>query len=191
MTSLKDRDPNSWLPAPPWKGLPPLFGLPWEWQSQEEPTAPVRVAAVRPQVDRPTPGAVHPGGPGCRAADSCLLVHGYLVHLAEGQSGFGVLKVAKERLEEGATAAAQLGQSQLAQEMRAVAQELPQVKTPEAAAAMAPKLKVLSDQTWDLGRRCGGHVSLEVMQRARGLARRVQEGTMTVDQALKQVRQET
>jgi hypothetical protein len=85
------------------------------------------------------------------------LVHGYLVNLAEGKSGFGVLRVGKDRLEEGAAGAARMGQGELAREMRAVAQELPEVKSSEAAAALAPRLKELSDQTWDLGRRCGGH----------------------------------
>ena len=157
MTSPKNMALSSWLPAPPWEGLPPLFGLPWEHQEEEELRAPRRVAATRPQPKPAGSGPVYQGGPGCRAADACLLVYGYLVHLAEGKSGFGVLKVAKARLEEGAIGAAQMGQVQLAREMRAVAQEVALVTTSEAAAALVPKLKQLSDQTWDLGRRCGGH----------------------------------
>ena len=192
-------DPLSWLPDPPWGGLPPLFGAPWERQEEEEPRAPRRVAPVlvtptRPQPKPASPRPMYPGGPGCQAADSCLLVHGYLVQLAEGKQGFGVLRVAKERLEEGAVGAARMGDAQLAQEMRQVAQELPQVTTPEAAAALAPHLKELADQTWDLGRRCGGHVSPQLMPesltKARALARQVQEGTLTMEQAIEQVRQE-
>ena len=197
MTTPENIDPRSWLPTPPWRGLlPPLFGLPWERQEEEEPRIPRRVApvAVAPAPSQSKPMSTSPnymGGPGCRAADACLLVHGYLVNLAEGKSGFGVLRVAKERLEQGAIGAAQMGQAQLAQEMRAVAQELPQVTTPEAAAALAPKLKNLSDQTWDLGRRCGGHnLNPAALEQARALARDVKEGRLTMDQAIKQVRQE-
>jgi hypothetical protein len=114
---------------------------------------------------------MNPGGPGCIAADSCLLVHSYLVQLAEGKSGFGVLRVAKERLEEGGAAAGQLGKDQLAREMRAVAQELPQVRTSSDAAALVPRLKTLCDETWELGRRCTGQLTPEEMQRARNIAR--------------------
>lgn len=148
--------PRQWLPPPPWQGPPLPY---WMVLPQKE------AGAEQPPVQRPPAGALPYAGPGCKAADSCLLVHGYLVHLAEGKSGFGVLKVAKARLEEGAKAANQLGQSQLADEMRAAAQELAQVRTPAAAAALAPRLKELSDQTWDLGRRCGGHASPQVLAR--------------------------
>ena len=112
---------------------------------------PASVPASVPPPPRPVPtqkpAPSLQGGPGCQAADACLLVHGYLVKLAEGKSGFGVLRVAKERMEAGAVGAARMGEAQLAQEMRAVAQELPQVQTPEAAATLAPRVKTLSDQT--------------------------------------------
>ena len=158
MANPDDRE-SSRIPTPPWGGLPPLFGAPWERQEEEEPRAPRRVAPIPARPNPASPRPMSPGGPGCRAADSCLLVHGYLVQLADGKRGFGVLRVAKERLEEGSVGADRMGEPQLAQEMRAVAQELPQVTTPEAAAALVPRLKELCDQTWDLGRRCGGHVS--------------------------------
>ena len=155
MTSLLDRDPGSWLPLPPWQGPPvPRWMLE---EHEEQASAPVRMAPPLPNPKSAGPAPTYPGGPGCRAADSCLLVHGYLIHLAEGKGGFGVLKVAKARLEEGAGAASQLGQVQLAREMRQVAQALPEVQTAEQAAALAPRMKALADQTWDLGRRCGGH----------------------------------
>ena len=156
----------------------------------------VREPPPRPQPKPMPPRAPAPtvqpapsgGGPGCRAADACLLVHGYLVNLADGRSGFGVLQIAKGRLEEGAIGAAQMGQAQLAQEMRAVAQELPQVTTPEAAAALAPKLKGLSDQTWDLGRRCGGHnLSPAALEQARALAKRVNNGEVSMEKAVKEL----
>jgi len=135
--------PN-WLPAFPWEGPPVPRHL------LERNGTPEREMAPRPI-------RVHADGPGCKAADACLLVHSYLVNLAEGKSGFGVLRVGKDRLEEGAAGAARMGRVELAREMLKVAQELPLVKTPKAAEALAPRLKELSDQTWDLGRRCGGH----------------------------------
>ena len=161
-------------------------------KARPAPPEPVKIAvAAPPRPVVPVAVATHRPGPGCQAADACLLVHNYLVHLAEGKSGFGVLGVAKERLEEGAAGAARMGEAKLAQEMRIVAQELPQVTTPEAAAALAPKLKALSDQTWDLGRRCGGHnLSPAALEQARGLARDVKEGKLSMEEAVKQVRQE-
>ena len=165
MANPDDRESSSWIPTPPWGGLPPLFGAPWERQEEEEPRAVVaprqapRIAPSDLAALKKAASKISSGGPGCRAADSCLLVHGYLVQLAEGKSGFGVLRVAKERMEEGAVGAERMGQTQLAQEMRKVAQDLPEIHTPEQAAALAPRLKELSDQTWDLGRRCGGHLS--------------------------------
>ena len=183
MANPDDRESSSWIPTPPWGGLPPLFGAPWERQEPEQPRA--RVAVAPPPPPKPRARPMSPGGPGCRAADSCLLVHGYLVQLADGKSGFGVLRVAKERLEEGAAGADRMGEPQLAQEMRAVAQELPQVTTPEAAAALAPKLKALSDQTWDLGRRCGGHnLNPELVNQARLLAAKVDKGETTKERAV-------
>lgn len=188
MTSLTERDPSSWLPLPPWQG-PPVPRWMVE-ESEEEPRSPRRVTPTHPQPKPTSPGPMYPGGPGCRAADSCLLVHGYLVNLAEGKSGFGVLRVAKERLEEGAAGAARMGQAQLAAEMREVAQALPKVHTAEEAAALAPRMKQLTDETWELGRRCGGHnLSPQQMVKARELARQVKEGTLTMDQAVKQVHQ--
>jgi hypothetical protein len=168
MTNLKDMDPISWLPAPPWGGLPPLFGAPWERQEQEETRVPSRTYQDPPEVSQaPPPSPPRPvptgtpaysgGGPGCRAADSCLLVHGYLVQLAEGKSGFGVLQIAKDRLEDGAAGAERMGSPELANRMREVASELSEVRTREQAATLAPRLKDPSDQTWELGRRCGGH----------------------------------
>ena len=158
--------------------------------------SPVRKTPTpRPPITAPAPAPTRQPAPpisrpGCTAADSCLLVHGYLVNLAEGKSGFGVLRLAKERLEEGAAGAEQMGEPQLAASMRQISQSLPQVKTPEAAAALAPKLKALSDQTWDLGRRCGGHnLSPEALEKAQALARKVQKGELSMEEAVKQVKE--
>ena len=95
-------------------------------------------------------------------------------------------------MEEGAAGAAQMGAVEIAGRMRQVAAELPAIRTPEAAATLAPRLKELSDQTWDLGRRCGGHLgpplTPENLTKARELAKQVKDGTLTMDQAIKQVR---
>ena len=179
--------PADFLPLPPWEG-PPLPRCFVE-ESQEETPAPRRLSPSEPPVKSFGTFPSYQAGPGCKAADSCLLVHGYLVHLAEGQSGFGVLRVAKERMEEGALGAERMGQGQLAHEMRQVAQELPEVRTPKQAAALAPKLKELSDQTWDLGRRCGGHFSPQLMAKAQALGSKVAKGEVPRDQAVAELRQ--
>lgn len=150
-------------------------------QSQERPGTPGGVAIASPH-------STYPGGPGCRAADSCLLVHGYLDSLAEGKGGFGVLQVAKERLEEGAAGAARMGRPDLARRMRDAAGELPQVRTAEQAAALAPRLKDLSNETWELGRRCGGHLSQNAIFKARALSKKVAQGEISQDQAVAELR---
>jgi len=126
--------------------------------------------------------------PGCTAADGCLLVHSYLINLAEGKQGYGVLQIGAERMEEGARAADQIGQRELAQEMRQIAQELPNVHEPGAARALAQKLKPLADQAWDLGRRCKGDISAQELAKARALARQVRTGEITMDEAVKQAK---
>lgn len=178
MTSPRDREPSSWLPVPPWEGLPPLFGLPWERQEREEPRAPGRVEPS-PSINRP----------GCTAADATLLNLSYLEGLSRGLGGFGVLRVGQERLEEGAKAAQQLGHPDLAREIRAIAEELPQVHDATAAAALAEKLRPLADRAWSLGAACKGAMTPQQMGRARKLARQVTEGTLSMDQAIKQVKE--
>lgn len=115
--------------------------------------------ATREDGEKPTPpisSSAHIAGPGCQAADASLLVLGYLTQLAGGKGSFGVLGIGKVRLEEGAVAASRLGETQIAQAMSTAAQELPSIHTPEAASRMMPVLQKLVDQTWELGRRCGG-----------------------------------
>ena len=93
--------------------------------------------------------------PGCAAADACVLVQGYLDGLSRGNGGFGVLALGKIRLEEGATSAAAMGQSQLAAEIQAVAIQLPAVRTREDAARTSQQLRPVADKAWRLGRICG------------------------------------
>ena len=190
MTSPKQRDPDNWLPPPPWEGLPPLFGAPWERQDKEEPRAPRRVATDRPQVKPASTGLMYSGGPGCKAADATLLNLSYLEGLSRGLGGFGVLRVGRERLEEGAKAAQQLGHADLAREMRAIAEELPQVRDATNAAALADRLRPVADRAWSLGASCKGAMTSQQLGRVRELSRQVQAGTLSMEQAIKQVRQE-
>ena len=171
MASPKQRDSDNWLPPPPWEGLPPLFGAPWERQEEEEPRAPRRVATDRPQVKPASTGLMYSGGPGCKAADATLLNLSYLEGLSRGLGGFGVLRVGRERLEEGAKAAQQLGYHDLAREMRVIAQELSQVRDEAGAAALAEKLRPVADRAWGLGASCKG--SMMPQQLGGGRAKRV------------------
>ena len=93
--------------------------------------------------------------PGCAAADAALLVQGYLDGLSRGNGGFGVLALGKVRLEEGAASAEGMGQRQLATELRAVAAQLPAVRTKEDAAKVGQELRPVADKAWRLGRICG------------------------------------
>lgn len=194
MTSPRDREPSSWLPAPPWEGLPPLFGLPWERQEQEDPRAPGRVEPTpRPPRSAPAPvirAASSITRPGCTAADAALLNLSYLQGLSRGLGHFGVLQVGRERLEEGAKAAQQLGHHDLAREMRVIAQELPQVRDEAGAAALAEKLRPVVDRAWNLGASCNGSMTPQQVGRVRVLARQVREGRLSMDQAIKQVKEE-
>jgi hypothetical protein len=78
--------------------------------------------------------------PGCTAADNTIIAKGHLDGLAQGLGGYGVLRPSKEKPEEAAAATSQLGRQDLAQKMREVSAELPQVRTREQAAALAPEV---------------------------------------------------
>ena len=93
-------------------------------------------------------------GPGCLAADNALLTLGYLEGLSRGNQGFGVLAMGRDRLEEGAQAAATAGDQRLAQRMHQVAATLPQVHDQESAQKAAEALKPLTDEAWVLARAC-------------------------------------
>lgn len=93
--------------------------------------------------------------PGCQIADACLVVHGYLEELSEGQGGYGVLKLGKERLEAAAVIADEIGKEDLAESMREVCEKLPEVHTADAAAELAEEMEGIKKQAWRLGRACG------------------------------------
>ena len=128
--------------------------LPWERLLVTGGAAGIVVgAAASPSRENDAPSSV--AKPGCAAADATLLVQGYLDGLARGNGGFGVLALGKTRLEEGASTAAGMGQSQLAAEMRAVAAQLPNVRSRDDAAKVAQQLRPVTDKAWRLGRICG------------------------------------
>lgn len=83
------------------------------------------------------------------------MVHGYLEELAEGNGGFGVLRVGKERLEEAVLIAKAIGKADLADEMQEIATKLPTVRTAEAAEALAGEMDDIKKHAWRLGRACG------------------------------------
>lgn len=167
------------LPPPPWIGPP----VPRRFLPPREP-APADQFAAKAIVNRPA--VVH--RPGCTAADNCLVVLGYLDGLARGNGGFGVLRIGKERMEEGARAAQELGQNQIADAMWSIGSRLHEVLDPETARAMADELRPVADQAWDLGRTCKGDVSPAQVSKAKELAVLVREGKMTVGEAMKQIR---
>jgi hypothetical protein len=108
----------------------------------------------------------------------------------QGKTNFGVLRITKEKLEEAARAAEVAGDPQIAGEYRAIAQGLPEVHDAAQAQGMAERLRPVAFRAWELGARCKGGLSPEQLGHARELARQVKEGTLTMDQAIKQVREE-
>lgn len=175
-------------------------GFPWEHMvrfgsaemSRRATTQLARPAAVAPPPPKPAPAprpAPPIARPGCTAADNAGVVLYHLEGLSkEGKPNFGVLRVSKERLEEAATAATSLGRTDLAQQMRRIASKLPQVQDAEAAGRLAAELRPVAYAAWDLGAQCKGSLTPEQMGKARELARQVKEGTLTMDQAVSQVK---
>lgn len=162
--------PLDLLPAPP-----PFPPLPWGLVRDDE-------SANAPQK----PLAVN--RPGCTAADCGIQTLGYLEGLARGNGGFGVLHIGKEKLEEGARAAEHLGKTEIAQQYREVAQELPNIRDQRQAAAVANRLRPVVDEAWHLGRTCKGDISPQQLARARELARQVKAGKLSMQQAVEQLR---
>lgn len=108
--------------------------------------------AVPAKPSRPEPDIYKPG---CTAADKAVLTQGYLDSLARGNEGFGVLRLGKKYLNEGARAAEHARHPALATDMRRIADELPSVKTVDQARAAAERLRPVSDRAWSLGVACG------------------------------------
>ena len=129
-----------------------------------------------------SPSPTHRPGLGCTVADNTILARGHLEGLAKGLGGFGVLRVSKERLEEAAQAAEQLGKSDLSGKIQEIAKTLPDVKDRQTAESIAHKLDQIVNESWDLGRRCkGGSVDIDKLK---ALARRAAKGEITLSQAI-------
>ena len=149
------------------------------------PQPPITAPAPEP-ARKPTPPISRPG---CTAADNTGVVLYHLEGLSkEGKPNFGVLRVSKERLDEAATAAASLGRQDLAQQMRQIANKLPQVHDAEGAGRLAAELRPVAFAAWDLGAACKGSLTPEQMGKARDLARQVKAGTLTMEEAVSQVK---
>jgi hypothetical protein len=73
-----------------------------------------------------------------------------------GKTNFGVLRVSKERLEEGARAAEIAGDPGIAGEYRAIARDLPDVHDEAKAREAAERLRPVAFRAYDLGARCRG-----------------------------------
>lgn len=116
-------------------------------------------ATPPPSAPRQPPAASVAGAvqvrPGCQVAETCLLVYGYLEELGEGSGGYGVLGRGRDQLQEAALIARSIGKDDLAEQMLTVADRMPQVHTPAAAAELALELKQVKRQAWRLGRACG------------------------------------
>ncbi|MDZ4263820.1 MAG: hypothetical protein U1B30_16000 [Pseudomonadota bacterium] len=98
----------------------------------------------------------------------------HLDGLARGKGGFGVLRVSKERLETAAAAAEGIKHPEIAAEYRAIAAEMPEVHTPEAAQALHDRLQpVVYDQSWDLGRKCKGALTPVDLAEIKDLAAKI------------------
>ena len=66
-----------------------------------------------------------------------------------------MLKIGKNRLEEAAQIAEDIGKQDLAESMREVCEKLPDVHTADAAAELAEEMESIKKQAWRLGRACG------------------------------------
>ena len=151
--------------------------LPGNIFAGEPPLPRVLVELMREQ----TP-VTDPDKPGCTAAETTILTLGFLDGLADGMGGFGVLRQGKEYLERGAASAEKLGQGQLARELRSIAQDLSQVRTPDQARNVAERLRPLKAQTWELGKHCD-HLYLVGTEAIIALAERVAEGEISLQDA--------
>lgn len=127
--------------------------------------------------------------PGCIAGDETVHVHGYLERLARGNGGFGILKEGHERMGRAARGAEQFGRPDLAAKLREVQAKLPDIHDAAAAAAVRDTLDPLVDDAWQVAIQCGA-VTGAMWERAEQLARDVNAGDLTEDQARDTLRTE-
>lgn len=137
--------------------------------SHTRPTRPTQVPSPKATTS-PAASALAHVGPGCTAADNAGVALYHLEGLASGKPNFGVLRVSKQRLEEGAQAAEKLGKSEIAREMRGIAAEMPNIRDAEAARGLADKLKPVAYSAWDLGAKCKGSLTIHDIKKVREMA---------------------
>ena len=171
------------LPGNPLAGEPPIprFLIPQtEEEGQAQPPNPPTPVAV---------GAANPSKPACTAADESLLAYSYLDRLANGAQGFGVLRQGKEHLEAAAKAAEELKRRDIADKLRDIAAEMPNVRDGVAAAELADRLEPLTDECWELGRGCNRPLSIADVNRAIEMAEEIKNGRRTYDSATTDMRE--
>jgi hypothetical protein len=72
-----------------------------------------------------------------------------------GTGGYGVLRLGRQRLEDAAQVAERIGKGEMAEQLREIAEKMPEVHTPEAAAELAEEMRPVKERAWRLGRACG------------------------------------
>lgn len=167
--------PRDFLPGNPFEGEPPVPRFIY-LQVQDVDTPVQEVPA--PAKQKPAVVA----RPGCTVADNLGLTEFYLDRLSRGFGGYGVLRVARERLLEAQDAALVINRPDVAQKVQALADKLPAVSTEAEARQILAEASGLADECWDLGRRCKG-LSREDLERAMALAKQVRDGVLSQEQA--------
>lgn len=148
------------------------------------------VRASNPSTPEVIPDATKIERPGCTAADETLVVKGHLDGLAGGLEGFGVLRTSRERLQRAAEAAKVAGAPEVASRLEAISDTLPDVSTPEQAAAAAEQVRDIVPEVWDLGRSCGRAMDPETMQQAQGLVQDINSGRISREDAVQELREQ-
>lgn len=158
-----------------------LAALPIERMIVSSPSRNTARERINAPLGNPAPAIERPG---CVAADETLVVKGHLEGLSNGLGGFGVLRTSKDRLDKAAQAARVAQAPAIALEIELVAERLPDVRTPDEAAALARELDPIVPQVWELGQRCGKALSPETLSRAGDLAKEIAEGRMSKEDAI-------
>mgnify|MGYP001619321957 CR=1 FL=1 len=127
--------------------------------------------------------------PGCTAADNAGVALFHLDGLAyHGKTNFGVLRVTKDTLEVGARAAEIAGDPQIAQDYRDIARRLPEVHDAAKAGELAERLRPVAFRAWSLGASCKGAMTPQQLTRVKALAKDVNNGKLTMEEAVKKVK---
>lgn len=154
--------------------------IPAEWLEREA-KAVTSKSSEPPKVERPV--LIRPG---CTAADESLLVQAHLNGLRDGRGGFGLLRHDPERLENAAIGASMMGRGDIAEQFREIAEELPNVRDEDSAAAISERIAPLVEESWVLGQKCGlaQGDTRELIKKATAMAKKVAEGEVTREEAI-------